>query len=1256
VWDEDFRFDVSDDTILQDEPLIFKVCDASGGSSNIPFGGQQQSQQDESLGLVYVDLNPLLTAHADRADEDSTVLDGGVLSGGIDGWFPLYDTLSGVRGEIWLSVKLNFIGDDNPFRDSSAGVRLLPFSMLDPASPFAVQHIFGFVEELVVADDPEFEWNDNYRRARMSHETRQTLLYLLDASVRRRMCRTVLEMGGNAVLGYHQNFDVEGDSGIVARTYGTCVLLERKSRGMSTDSNMSPVLSSSKMGDKERLAQMDRLLIDSPTGLSKDLATPLPPLRNANTRLISDSALVARHRDNPDDGEVQLLTLRDFDRSVRVRFGGLVTARSVKYLGNLASKLSDQETRDSWWAELREEIRSHAKVLCCSHIIGYLEASTIHDDVAVLSITGTAATVRGLPDLTSPTRLLKQWNSNNALEDGTQSEQAADLSDSLGGSRGFGMVPSSRGTGSLPRRSYTSSLQSSMTTDGKVQTDESTRKAERKVFRQRRAKPCSAVHVPYSHRHAPFSNLKLVPCLICGKKWVPEVILSTVEPPERLPIRGCGVFIQARVCRSRPKATGETDALAVSEALPFLEYDLARQLMLKLKVLGRNAAFGLKTEIDVGRQLIVSTATATAVYCTAMPVPRVLEITRTIAVQDEEDHRIVKLQKQIEIISNKNRERLAQAQLRHAARLRKRRNLKIKQAQIKRSLARLELQKRKDNSRKISSSKRLSSKEKLIAADGAAHTDDQVASPTEAPQAAILPPGNPSTLIPKDADNDGSLSSLDSESTSSSSSSSSSSSETDSGNDANSESRVDDKNEEALSSRPESDVDFNGIEELDFDDVYRSGPEDDRSETRDAKSIASGVSELDDLEEELMKDNKVKTEELVSKDGGGIRRRRRRRMYRDDKLPFVLEIDDETDEDFLSVLLDKQLPEGIRLCTTTHIPDFGTGKGGVEAADVSGHMVMSMLRYKWNPATRGTRNNLLFSSLFQNLFSGLCNRIKDFAPAVICGFRTQVNLTPDDQIELLCFGKVVLERRYSDTQPIEENDGDASVGSDNTKEDEREIRRREESEMQALQHEIEENVSSLFHTDLQIGQNVSTVIVDKLSDEMKRKHMSFSDLSPDSEESDVSSELVSSSPPIPPGSVSSPRSQPRLSPKIRLSPRTRHRSEGSSFFNPLSVPVPPLPNSGPIPDNGVSLGHNVRSPNAWMTVEEVPVELTPLHYVTGGVVTDYLGSVSMHFIRESRGLEVDEFHRFVTECNAIARAHVASLGGNAMLGKCQLVG
>lgn len=46
---------------------------------------------------------------------------------------------------------------------------------------------------------------------------------------RRSTGEQVLELGCNAVLAYQQDFDVEGDSGIVARAYGTaCVIQQRE--------------------------------------------------------------------------------------------------------------------------------------------------------------------------------------------------------------------------------------------------------------------------------------------------------------------------------------------------------------------------------------------------------------------------------------------------------------------------------------------------------------------------------------------------------------------------------------------------------------------------------------------------------------------------------------------------------------------------------------------------------------------------------------------------------------------------------------------------------------------------------------------------------------------------------------------------------------------------------------------------------------------------------------------------------------------
>ncbi|NXC76842.1 C2CD5 protein, partial [Anhinga anhinga] len=51
----------------------------------------------------------------------------------------------------------------------------------------------------------------------------------------------------------------------------------------------------------------------------------------------------------------------------------------------------EPETRDAWWAEIRQEIKSHAKALGCHAVVGYSESTSICEEVCILSASGTAA-------------------------------------------------------------------------------------------------------------------------------------------------------------------------------------------------------------------------------------------------------------------------------------------------------------------------------------------------------------------------------------------------------------------------------------------------------------------------------------------------------------------------------------------------------------------------------------------------------------------------------------------------------------------------------------------------------------------------------------------------------------------------------------------------------------------------------------------------------------------------------------------------
>lgn len=274
---------------------------------------------NDIIGVVYIDLNCLLM-------EES--------AGQIAGWFPIYDNLRGIRGQLSVTTKLEFFVNENPFKDASSGVQF--FSVDTPFSVYRISHIHGFVEELIVEEDPEYHWTDTFRASRISNYERQSLLYKLSGTLRRKLGRKILDLGGNAVLGYRQHFDLEGGTGIVARGYGTAVRLKRlKFEGTTANSAALPA-----PAEKSASASASPTL--SPL-LPRDMTPPThnrdttrsPPLSlSIDPDLPSEvqegvSLPIATPHAHPD---VQLLTLGSFQSSLVVHIGGMVTARSVKLL------------------------------------------------------------------------------------------------------------------------------------------------------------------------------------------------------------------------------------------------------------------------------------------------------------------------------------------------------------------------------------------------------------------------------------------------------------------------------------------------------------------------------------------------------------------------------------------------------------------------------------------------------------------------------------------------------------------------------------------------------------------------------------------------------------------------------------------------------------------------------------------------------------------------------------------------------------
>uniref|UniRef100_A0A8C1WWY6 C2 domain-containing protein 5 n=1 Tax=Cyprinus carpio TaxID=7962 RepID=A0A8C1WWY6_CYPCA len=551
-WNSEwFKFEV-DDEDLQDEPLQITVLDHDTYSAN------------DAIGKVYIDIDPLLCSEA------ATV---------ISGWLPIYDTIHGIRGEINVLVKVDLFNDLNRFRQSSCGVKFFCTTSIPRCYRAIMVH--GFVEELVVNEDPEYQWIDRIRTPRASNEARQRLIFLMSGELQRKIGLKVLEMGGNAVVGYLQCFDLEGESGLVVRAIGTACTLEKIMSPISPQAapstlgcrstHSSPVHSASSRLSQGFSVSVPTLLFAGmgSGGSAGKEAGPLKALLKQQTQ----SALEQR--------EYPFFTLTIFPPGFLLHVGGVVSARSVKLLDRIHNP-DEPETRDAWWEEIRQEIKSHAKALGCHAVVGYSESTSICEEVCILSASGTAAI-----------------------------------------------------------------LSSRFMQDGPLDTEHR--------FEEVVSPGCGFCHIPYDELNIPFPA-QLTYCYCCRRYKVPDVLFTTIDLPTEANVTGKGCLIQARLCRTKKKAQGEGNAMAISNLLPFLEYELHTQLMNKLKLRGMNALFGLRIQISVGETMLLGLASATGVYLTALPSPGGIQIAGKTPSDITYEQHISNMQKKINDTITKNKE------------------------------------------------------------------------------------------------------------------------------------------------------------------------------------------------------------------------------------------------------------------------------------------------------------------------------------------------------------------------------------------------------------------------------------------------------------------------------------------------------------------------------------------------------------------------------------------------------------------------
>ncbi|EJW73280.1 hypothetical protein WUBG_15811, partial [Wuchereria bancrofti] len=107
-------------------------------------------------------------------------------------------------------------------------------------STLSINDIIGLVSDIATVTDPEYEWIDRIRSPRASNEARQSIIRKSLRELAKNVAQKAHSLGSNAVLGYHEFVDIEGDATelITFRAFGTAVRLSQMDGKVTAGENI----------------------------------------------------------------------------------------------------------------------------------------------------------------------------------------------------------------------------------------------------------------------------------------------------------------------------------------------------------------------------------------------------------------------------------------------------------------------------------------------------------------------------------------------------------------------------------------------------------------------------------------------------------------------------------------------------------------------------------------------------------------------------------------------------------------------------------------------------------------------------------------------------------------------------------------------------------------------------------------------------------------------------------------------------------